>query len=119
MIKQAVEEKGKAYIPLQRETTRDPQFTQHDSLYTQRDHLSTQHDPNASRWNIGPIGARVGHVHLMLFASISFALGSHHKRGFQWNMDFKLRIVVRTGGNSGNIEQDKVSKRHCRSSTDV
>ena len=32
------------------------------------------------------IGARVGHVHFMLFVSVSFALGSQRKRGFQWNM---------------------------------
>ena len=46
---------------------------------------------NTSQWNIGcvgspGVGARVGHVHFMLFVSISFALGSQHKRGFQWNM---------------------------------
>ena len=38
--------------------------------------------PNASRWNIGcvgspHIGAGVGHVHFMLFVSISFALGDN------------------------------------------
>ena len=31
---------------------------------------------------------RVGHVHLMLFVSISFALGSQHEREFWWNMGF-------------------------------
>ena len=44
---------------------------------------------NGSQWNVGcvgspGIGARVGHVRLMLFVSISFALGSQRKRGFQW-----------------------------------
>ena len=34
-------------------------------------------------------GARVGHVHFMLFVSNSFALGSQRERSFQWNMGFK------------------------------
>ena len=38
-------------------------------------------NPNASQWNIGCVGSqtqisRVGHVHLIFFVSISFALGS-------------------------------------------
>ena len=50
--------------------------------------------PNAGQWNIGcvlspGIGAGVGHVHLILFVSILFALGSKRKRSFQWNMVFK------------------------------
>ena len=53
-----------------------------------------QHEPimpNVSWWNIGcvgspRVGARIGHVDFMLFVSISFALGSQRKRGFQWNM---------------------------------
>ena len=50
--------------------------------------------PNASQWNIGCFGyqtqnLRVGHVHFMLFVSISFALGSQCKRSFQWNMGLK------------------------------
>ena len=48
-------------------------------------------NPNAGRWNIGWVGspgvaAHVGHVHFMLFVSISFALGSQRERSFQWNM---------------------------------
>ena len=40
--------------------------------------------PNSSWWNIAcvgspSVGARVGHVHFVLFMSISFALGSQHK----------------------------------------
>ena len=47
--------------------------------------------PNASQWNIGCVGSprvgvRVGHVHFMLFVSISFALGSQRECSFQWNM---------------------------------
>ena len=43
--------------------------------------------PNSNQWNIGGvgssgIGADVGHVHFMLFVSISFALGSQCKCGF-------------------------------------
>ena len=41
--------------------------------------------PNASRWNIGGVGsptrgACIGHVHFMLFVSISFALCSLQER---------------------------------------
>ena len=55
-------------------------------------------NPNASQWNIGcvgspGVGARVGHVHFMLFVSISFALGSQRERSFQWNMGFKVFSV--------------------------
>ena len=41
---------------------------------------------------VGPsgVGAGVGHVHFRLFASISFAFGSQHKRSFQWNMGLIL-----------------------------
>ena len=40
--------------------------------------------PNASQWNIGcvgspGIGARVAHVHFMLFVSISFVLGNYFR----------------------------------------
>ena len=71
----------------------DPQFTQCHHLYTQWDHLSTQCKPNAWRWNIGCvgspwIGAHVGHLHFMLFVSISFALGSQREHSLQWNMGF-------------------------------
>ena len=36
------------------------------------------------------VGARIGHVGYMLFVSISFALDSQHKLGFQWSMGFKV-----------------------------
>ena len=50
-------------------------------------------NPNATEWNMSlvgspHIGAHIGHVHFMLFASISFTLGSQHKRTFWWNMAF-------------------------------
>ena len=32
-------------------------------------------------------GVCIGHVYFMLFVSISFALGSQHKRNFEWNMN--------------------------------
>ena len=43
--------------------------------------------PNANQWNIGGIGfsgvgARVGHVHFMLFVSILCALGTQRKHVF-------------------------------------
>ena len=43
--------------------------------------------PKASRWNVGcvgspRIGARVGHVHFMLFVSILFELGTQREPGF-------------------------------------
>ena len=38
------------------------------------------------------IGARIGHVHFIKFVSISFAFGSQHKRGFQWNMGFRFSL---------------------------
>ena len=49
--------------------------------------LPPTQNPNPSQWNIGcvgspGVGACIGHVHFMLFVSISFALGS----SFQWNM---------------------------------
>ena len=42
---------------------------------------STQREPNRSRWNIGRVGssrvgARISHVHFMLFVSISFELAT-------------------------------------------
>ena len=47
--------------------------------------------PDASQWNIGGVGpsgvgACVGHVHFMLFMSISFAWGNQRKLVFQWNV---------------------------------
>ena len=50
--------------------------------------------PDASQWNIGGVGpsgvgAGVGHVHFMLFMSISFASGTQSKLVFQWNMGLK------------------------------
>ena len=51
--------------------------------------------PDASQWNIGGVGlsgvgAGVGHVHFMLFMSISFASGTQRKLVFQWNMGFMV-----------------------------
>ena len=44
-------------------------------------------NPNSSQSNVGcvgspGIGARIGHVHFMLFVSISFALGSQYEHSF-------------------------------------
>ena len=59
--------------------------------------------PNAKRqtrqWNIGGVGssgvgAGVGHVHFMLFMSISFASGTQRKPVFLWNMGFKLCFSI-------------------------
>ena len=52
--------------------------------------------PEASQWNIGGVGpsgvgAGVGHVHFMLFMSISFASGTQRKLIFQWNMGFNCQ----------------------------
>ena len=57
--------------------------------------LPPTRNPNASQWNKGCIGFKtqflcVGHVHFMLFVSISFTLGSKRKRSFQWNMGFTI-----------------------------
>ena len=57
--------------------------------------------PNASRWNIGHVGASrfaacVGHVDFMLFVSISFTLGSQHKSNFWWNMGIinSVKVII-------------------------
>ena len=60
-------------------------------------------NPNASQWNIGCVGSLalglcVGHVHFIFFVLISFALGSRHKRSFQWNMGFKHPLAPAIGG---------------------
>ena len=59
-------------------------------------------NPNASQWNIGCIGSQtqnlcVGHVHFMIFVSISFAFCSQRRPSFQWNVGFR---VVKTNGSS-------------------
>ena len=64
--------------------------------------LSPTQTPNANRWNIvyaDPLafGPRVGHVHFMLFVSISFALGTQHKPVFEWNMGFRIPCNNNTG----------------------
>ena len=56
--------------------------------------LSPTPTPHASQCNIGGVGssgvgAGIGHVHFMLFMSISFALGTQRKLVFQWNMGLK------------------------------
>ena len=44
-------------------------------------------NPNASRWNIGCVGSlRLGLALVMLFVSISVALGRQWEHSFQWNM---------------------------------
>ena len=58
--------------------------------------LTPKQTPNASQWNIGCVGSpgvgtRVGHVHFMLFVSISFVLGSQRRCSFQCNMSFILQ----------------------------
>ena len=55
--------------------------------------LPPTRNPNASQWNIGcvgspGVGAGIGHVHFMLFVSISLAFGIQRKCSFQWNMGF-------------------------------
>ena len=59
--------------------------------------LCPTRNPNASQWNINcvgspSIGAHVGHIHFMLFVSISFAFGSQRECSFQWNMGFRILI---------------------------
>ena len=54
-------------------------------------------NPNTNQWNICCVGSqteifRVGHVHFILFVSISFAFGSQRKPGFRWNMGLRLHI---------------------------
>ena len=51
--------------------------------------------PDASPWNIGGVGSptqdfHVGHVHFMLFMSISIASGTQRKLVFQWNVGFSV-----------------------------
>ena len=50
--------------------------------------------PEHSQWNIGGVGSptqnfRIGHVHFMLFMSISFASGTQRTLIFQWNMGLR------------------------------
>ena len=54
---------------------------------------------NANGWNIGGVGSqtqnsRVGHVDLMLFVSLSLALGSQRENNFQWNMGLTLYQLI-------------------------
>ena len=54
-------------------------------------------NPNASQWNIGCVGFQtqnscVGHVHFILFVSISFALGSQRKHIF--SVEYGLKTLV-------------------------
>ena len=53
-------------------------------------------NPNASRWKIGCVGLQtqnscVGHVHFILFVSISFALGGQPKHSFSVEYGLKGR----------------------------
>ena len=55
--------------------------------------------PDASQWNIGGVGpsgvgAGIGHVHFMLFMSISFASGTQRKLVFQWNMGYRNIHII-------------------------
>ena len=55
--------------------------------------------PDASQWNIGGFGSPtqdfcVGHIHFMLFMSISFASGTQRKLVFQWNMGLTPRTII-------------------------
>ena len=64
--------------------------------------------PDASQWNIGGFGSptqdfRVGHVHFMLFMSISFASGTQRKLVFQWNMGLKENILLDRADNTSNL----------------
>ena len=57
--------------------------------------LHLTQNPNVSQSNVGcvespGIGARVGHLHFMLFVSFLFALGSQRECSFLWNMAYKL-----------------------------
>ena len=54
------------------------------------------------QWNIGgvgssSVGARVGHVHFILFVSISFVLGTQRKRVFSgiWALKFEGRLSTK------------------------
>ena len=71
-------------------------------------------DANISRhlmqnpqWNIGCVGYQtqnlcLGHVHFMLFVSISFALGGQRKHNFQWNMGLRpVAGIAWPGGGGG------------------
>ena len=64
--------------------------------------------PDASQWNIGGvgssgIGAGVGHVHFMLFMSISFASGTQRKPVFWWNMGLMIIKVGTIFNQSGQF----------------
>ena len=53
--------------------------------------------PDASQWKIGGVGpsgvgAGVGHLHFMLFMSISFASVTQRKLVFQWNMGLRVPL---------------------------
>ena len=56
-------------------------------------------NPNSRRWNIGCVrvpnrGAGIGHVHFMLFVSISFVLGTQRKPIFEWNMGYRIPQLI-------------------------
>ena len=80
---------SKVHIPLRRENTRigsSPWLR--PRTQTLKFALPPTQNLNANQWNIGcvgspGIGARVGHVHFIVFASISFALGSQLEHSFQ------------------------------------
>ena len=57
-------------------------------------------NPNASQWNIGCVGSPtqnfgIGHVHLILFVLISFALVTQREHSLQWNMGLKCTKIMK------------------------
>ena len=83
-----------AYIPLRRENTRvGSSCLLRPPTQNLPENPKKMRNPNASQWNKGCVGfqmqnSRVGHVHFLIFVSISFALGPV----FQWNMGFRYKV---------------------------
>ena len=46
----------------------------------------------------------VGHVHFMLFMSISFASGTQRKLVFQWNMGLKVCVISIDGNRISDFQ---------------
>ena len=91
--------KSKTCFPLQRKTIRvgdTNMLVSKNAKFA----LPPTPPPNTSRWNKGGIGsptrgAGVGHVDLMLFVSISFALVSQRELSFEWNMGLRyLNMII-------------------------
>ena len=63
-------------------------------------------NPNASQWNICCVGFQmqnscIGHVHFILFVSISYALGSQRKHSF--SVEYGLMILNENAHNKFGI----------------